>query len=76
MGGTMPRSSQPERDAFLDERRVVMRIALARADGGPFVTSLWFLYKKGAIHFTRRERSEWFAMIPGFCWSLLYTNVR
>lgn len=59
----MPKMSLAERVEFLDERRVVMRIALTRADGGPFVTPLWFLYEDGAIHFTPRERSEWFGML-------------
>ena len=59
----MPRLTRVERYAFLDERRVIMRIALTRADGGPFVTPLWFLCQDGAIHFTPRERSEWFSML-------------
>jgi len=45
----MPRLTQVERYAFLDERRVIMRIALTRADGGPFVTPLWFLCQDGAV---------------------------
>lgn len=59
----MPRLSLAERDAFLEERRVVMRIALTRADGGPFVTPLWFLHEAGAVYFTPREWSEWFGML-------------
>jgi nitroimidazol reductase NimA-like FMN-containing flavoprotein (pyridoxamine 5'-phosphate oxidase superfamily) len=59
----MPKLSSAERDGFLNERRVVMRIALTRDDGGPFVTPIWFLYRDGAIYFTPRERSEWFAML-------------
>lgn len=59
----MPVLSAEERSSFLDERRVVMRIALTRADGSPFVTPLWFLHETNAIYFTPRERSEWFAML-------------
>ena len=59
----MPVLSAEERSSFLEERRVVMRIALTRGDGSPFVTPLWFLHENGAIYFTPRERSAWFAML-------------
>ncbi|MDP6567624.1 MAG: pyridoxamine 5'-phosphate oxidase family protein [Alphaproteobacteria bacterium] len=59
----MPVLSQEEREAFLAERHIVMRIAVVRPDGSPLVTPIWFLYQDGAIHFTPRERSEWFACL-------------
>ncbi len=59
----MPKLSQPERTAFLNERGVVMRIAVTRPDGSPLVTPLWFIYEDEAIYFTPRERSEWFACL-------------
>jgi nitroimidazol reductase NimA-like FMN-containing flavoprotein (pyridoxamine 5'-phosphate oxidase superfamily) len=59
----MPRLSQTERTAFLNEKRIVMRIALTRPDGAPFATPIWFLHEDGSIYFTPRERSEWFAML-------------
>jgi PPOX class probable F420-dependent enzyme len=59
----MPAMSSVERDAFLSEGGVVMRIAVVRPDGSPLVTPIWFLFEDGAIYFTPRERSEWFACL-------------
>lgn len=59
----MPLLTDVERDAFLSERGVLMRIAVVRADGRPLVTPIWFLYDDGAIWFTPREKSEWFACL-------------
>lgn len=59
----MPHLSDTERDAFLSERGVLMRIAVVRADGRPLVTPIWFLYEDGAIWFTPREKSEWFSCL-------------
>lgn len=59
----MPRLSLQERDAFLDEPGVVMRVAVVRADGSPLVTPIWFAYENGAIYFTPREKSEWFSCL-------------
>ncbi|MFU8817528.1 MAG: pyridoxamine 5'-phosphate oxidase family protein, partial [Pseudomonadales bacterium] len=52
--------SGAERDAFLDEPGVLMRIAVVREDGSPLVTPIWFLFEAGAIFFTPREKSAWF----------------
>jgi PPOX class probable F420-dependent enzyme len=57
----MPRMTEQERDAFLTEPGVLMRIATVRPDGGPHVTPIWFLYEEGAIYFTPRQKSDWFA---------------
>ena len=37
-----------------------MRIGVARDDGSPLVTPIWFLYEKDAIYFTPRAQSDWF----------------
>ena len=59
----MPVLSPAERDAFLAEREIVMRIAVVRSDGSPLVTPIWFLHEDDAIYFTPREQSEWFACL-------------
>ena len=56
----MPKLTDTERDAFLAERGVLMRIAVVREDGSPLVTPIWFVHEDGAIYFTPREQSEWF----------------
>ena len=56
----MPKLTDAERDAFLAERKVVMKIGVVRPDGSPYVTPLWFIHEDGAVWFTPRERSEWF----------------
>ena len=59
----MPRLTRNELHEFLAEREVLMRIAVVREDGSPLVTPIWFLYEDGAIYFTPRKRSEWFACL-------------
>ncbi len=59
----MPHLTDSERDAFLGERGILMRIAVVRSDGRPLVTPIWFLHAEGAIWFTPREKSEWFACL-------------
>ena len=59
----MPVLSDAERDAFLDTPGVLMRVATVRADGSPLVTPIWFLAQDGAIWYTPREHSEWFACL-------------
>ncbi|MDE0759235.1 MAG: pyridoxamine 5'-phosphate oxidase family protein, partial [Pseudomonadales bacterium] len=56
----MPKLKATERDQFLQEPGVVMRIAVVRADGSPLVTPIWFILENNAIYFTPREKSEWF----------------
>jgi len=56
----MPHLTDDERDSFLNEPGVLMRIAVVRPDGRPLVTPIWFLYDEGAIWFTPRAKSEWF----------------
>ena len=59
----MPALSMAEREEFLAERGIVMRIGVVRPDGSPLVTPIWFLHEDGAIYFTPREKSEWFACL-------------
>ena len=59
----MPKLTDAERDEFLAERGVLMRIAVAREDGRPLVTPIWFIYEDDAIYFTPRDKSEWFACL-------------
>lgn len=56
----MPQLTAAERDTFLDEPGVLMRVAVVRADGSPLVTPIWFIHEEDAIWFTPRARSEWF----------------
>ncbi len=59
----MPKLSNAERDAFLSEPGILLRVAVTRADGSPLVTPIWFVYEEGAIYFTPREKSEWFGCL-------------
>lgn len=61
----MPRLTDGERDAFLAEREVLLRIGVTRADGSPLVTPIWFVHEEGAIWFTPRAKSEWFECLRG-----------
>jgi len=59
----MPKLTDTERDDFLNTPGVLMRISVVRADGSPLVTPIWFAAEEGAIYFTPREKSEWFACL-------------
>ncbi len=59
----MPRLSDAERDKFLSEPGVLMRISVVRGDGSPLVTPIWFIHEDEAIYFTPRQKSEWFACL-------------
>lgn len=59
----MPKLTATETDQFLAEPGVLMRVAVVREDGRPLVTPIWFLHEDGAIYFTPRKRSEWFACL-------------
>jgi PPOX class probable F420-dependent enzyme len=56
----MPKLKAAERDQFLQEPGVVMRIAVVRTDGSPLVTPIWFIHENKSIYFTPREKSAWF----------------
>jgi len=45
----VPKLTTKERDIFLNEREILMRIAVTREDGSPLVTPIWYLYQKDAI---------------------------
>jgi len=55
----MPVLGESERDAFLREPGILMRIATVQPDGSPFVTPIWFLFEEGRIWFTPRAASAW-----------------
>lgn len=55
----MPKLSNAERDAFLNEPGVLLHLATLRPDGAPAVTPIWFVYEEGAIWFTPRKESDW-----------------
>ncbi len=57
----MPTMTDSERDAFLAEPGVLMRIGTVCDDGRPLVTPIWFIFEEEAIWFTPRENSVWFA---------------
>jgi nitroimidazol reductase NimA-like FMN-containing flavoprotein (pyridoxamine 5'-phosphate oxidase superfamily) len=63
----MPVLTRTERDTFLAEPGVLMRVAVVRDDGSPLVTPIWFLHQQEPggdfIYFTPREKSEWFACL-------------
>lgn len=63
----MPYLKAAERNAFLAEPGVLMRVAVVRADGSPLVTPIWFIHEvsdEGShVYFTPREQSEWFACL-------------
>ena len=63
----MPVLSSTERNSFLAEPGVLMRVAVVREDGSPLVTPIWFIHvadEEGEfIYFTPREHSEWFACL-------------
>jgi nitroimidazol reductase NimA-like FMN-containing flavoprotein (pyridoxamine 5'-phosphate oxidase superfamily) len=59
----MPKLSDAEFEEFLDERGILMRLGVVRADGTPLVVPIWFIHEDGAIYFTPRERSEWFGCL-------------
>ena len=59
----MPNLTIDERNNFLNERGVLMRIAVTRENGSPLVTPIWFIFEDDAIYFTPREKSEWFACL-------------
>lgn len=57
----MPKMSDAEREAFLDEPGILMRIATVDVDGRPLVVPIWFLREGDRIFFTPRAQSEWLA---------------
>ncbi|MFP6809149.1 MAG: pyridoxamine 5'-phosphate oxidase family protein [Pseudomonadales bacterium] len=59
----MPVLNNEEKEAFLNNREIILRIAVTRSDNSPLVTPIWYLYEDNAIYFTPRQRSEWFACL-------------
>lgn len=59
----MPHLTDAQCAEFLAERGVLMRIGVVREDGSPLVTPIWFIHEEGAIWFTPRAQSAWFACL-------------
>ena len=59
----MPKLTNAEQEAFLNEPGILMRVAVVREDGSPLVTPIWFIYEHQAIYFTPREKSAWFTCL-------------
>ena len=59
----MPKLSVEERDAFLQERGHLARIATLQEDGSPSVVPVWFVYEDGKIIITPRKYSAFWANI-------------
>ena len=57
----MPKMSDAEVEAFLDEPGHLLRIATVDADGHPSVTPIWYVHEDGRLLVTPRERSSWWA---------------
>jgi len=57
----MPRMLDAERDAFLNEPGVLLKIGTVSPEGRPLVTPIWFIREGDRIYFTPRQRSEWLA---------------
>lgn len=55
----MPRLTSAERDAFLQERGILCRIATIDDEGAPHVTPIWFIHHEGAVVVTPRKNSAW-----------------
>ncbi len=59
----MPVMSDAERDAFLAEPGILMRVATVDSGGKPLVVPIWFVHHGGDICFTPRQASEWLAHV-------------
>jgi hypothetical protein len=57
----VPALTPTERDAFLREPGVILKLATVGPDGAPLVVPIWFVYEEGRIWFTPRQHSEWLA---------------
>ncbi len=59
----MPKLSVAERDAFLQERGHLARLATLQEDGSPSVVPVWFVYEDGKIIITPRKYSAFWANV-------------
>ena len=59
----MPKLKLEERDAFLQERGHIARIATLQEDGSPSAVPVWFVYEEGKIIITPRKYSAFWANI-------------
>lgn len=57
----MPKMTDGEVAAFLDEPGHLLRIGTVGAEGLPLVVPIWFIHDDGRLLFTPRARSAWLA---------------
>lgn len=67
----MPVLTPAERDAFLSEPGILMRVATVTPQGRPHVTPIWFIREADRIYFTPRQRSSWLEHIRANPWVAL-----
>lgn len=66
----MPGLTDDEVVAFLDEPGHLLRLGTSGTDGLPRVVPIWFIHESGALWFTPRAKSAWFADLradPAVC---------
>jgi len=66
----MPGLTADQVTAFLDEPGHLMRLGTNGTDGVPRVVPIWFIHEFGAMWFTPRAKSAWFADLradPSVC---------
>lgn len=59
----MPKLTENEVHAFLQERGHLARIATLQPDGSPSVVPVWFIYEEGKILITPRKHSAFYANV-------------
>jgi PPOX class probable F420-dependent enzyme len=59
----MPVMSDAERDEFLEQPGILMRLGTVSPEGRPLVVPIWFLRDGDRIYFTPRRASQWLAHI-------------
>jgi nitroimidazol reductase NimA-like FMN-containing flavoprotein (pyridoxamine 5'-phosphate oxidase superfamily) len=69
----MPKLTDAEVDAFLQEPGHLVRIGVVDDEGAPLVVPTWFIVRDGTFCVTPRERSAWFAHLrrePRICFTV------
>ena len=73
----MPGLTAEETTAFLDEPGHLLRLGTNGTDGLPRVVPIWFVHEDGALWFTPRAKSAWFADLradPSVCCTIDETD--
>ena len=66
----MPGLTPEQTSSFLDEPGHLLRLGTNGTDGMPRVVPIWFIHEDGALWFTPRAKSAWFADLradPAVC---------